>query len=150
MLARIRAIVESLGFERNFHGSVFVWIAMKNRVLQPLLFLFAAVTLMGADATGTWKGQLIPSDGDGSGRPAHLVLKQDGTKLTGTAGPDSGEQHPIQNGKAEGGTLTFEVPTGGTVMKFSLKQEGDEITGDIEREREGQRQTAKLSVKREN
>jgi hypothetical protein len=129
--------------------AVFVLTAMKTLFERFLLFTLTAVTLSAADATGKWTGQLFPSDGDGTGRPAHLVLKQDGATLTGTAGPDAGEQHPIQNGKAEDGRLTFDVPTGGTVMKFSLKQVGDDITGDIEREREGQKQTAKLSVKRE-
>ena len=114
-----------------------------------LLFAAAALTLVAADATGKWRGELIVSDGDGSGRPAYLVLKQEGTKLTGTAGPDAGEQHPIQNGKAEDGLITFEVPTGETIMKFALKQEGERITGDITREREGRTQQAKLDVKKE-
>jgi hypothetical protein len=35
-----------------------------------------------------------------------------------------------------------------TVMKFVLKLEGDEMTGDVSRERDGQVQTAKLAVKR--
>jgi len=78
------------------------------------------------------------------------VLKQQGTTLTGTAGPDVSEQLPISNGKAEGETLTFEVVReGGGTMKFTLKQTGDEISGDIKREREGQTQIAKLAVKRE-
>jgi hypothetical protein len=113
-----------------------------------LLLTFAAISLVAADATGKWTGQLIPSEG--SAGPAHLVLKQDGIALTGTAGPNEGEQHSIQNGKAEGGTITFEVTSGEALMKFMLKQEGDEIKGDVTREREGQKQTAKLEVKRAN
>ena len=58
------------------------------------------------------------------------------------------EQHPIQNGKADNGKLTFELATGETVMKFILKQDGDEITGDLTRERDGEIQTAKLALKR--
>ena len=45
--------------------------------------------------------------------------------------------------------LTFDVPTGETVMRFKLKHEGDEIKGDIIRERDGAIQTASLAVKRE-
>ena len=113
-----------------------------------LLLTFAAVSLMAADATGTWTGTLTAPDRSDPG-PALLVLKQDGVKLTGTAGPDASEQHAIENGKAENGSLTFEVPRENGVMKFTLKQEGDEIKGDITREREGEKQTAKLAVKRE-
>jgi hypothetical protein len=34
-------------------------------------------------------------------------------------------------------------------MKFNLKLDGDEIKGDITREREGRSETAKLTVKRQ-
>lgn len=112
-----------------------------------LLIAFAAGGLFAADATGTWKGTLTPASGQGG--PAHLVLKQDGDKLTGTGGPGANEQHAIQNGKAEGGKLTFDLPSPNVVMKFTLVQEGDQIKGDITRERDGQTQTAKLDVKRE-
>lgn len=111
-----------------------------------LMIALATAFLTSTDATGTWTGTLSPADRDPG--PAHLVLKQEGTTLTGTGGPDESEQHPIRNGKAENGTLTFELEAGGGVMKFTLKQEGDEIAGDITRERDGQTQMAKLAVTR--
>jgi len=114
--------------------------------MRHLLLALATGALLAADATGSWTGTLTP--GDREAGPAHLVLKQEGDKLTGTAGPTASEQHPIQNGKAANGDLTFEVATGESVMKFALKQEADEIKGDVTREREGQSQTAKLTVKR--
>jgi hypothetical protein len=105
-----------------------------------------AVGLMAADATGTWTGTFTPRGQDAG--PAHLVLKQEGTKLTGTAGPGVDEQKEIRNGKAEDGKLTFEVGDEGVTMKFTLKQEGDEIKGDVSRERDGQVQAAQLAVTR--
>jgi hypothetical protein len=111
-----------------------------------LIIAFAAATLMAADATGTWKGTFTP-EGRDSG-PAQLVLKQEGGTVTGTAGPDDTEQHPIRNGKVQNDTITFEVEAGDGVMKFELKQSGEEIAGDVRRERDGQQQTAKLAVKR--
>jgi hypothetical protein len=111
-----------------------------------LVVALTVATLVAADATGTWTGTFTP-DGGQLGT-AHLVLKQDGDKLTGTAGPTESEQRPIQNGKAENGKITFEVANDSVVMKFSLKQDGDEITGDVTRERDGQTETAKLAVKR--
>src|SRR5436190_14991648 len=49
--------------------------------------------------------------GDERGVTAHHVFKQDGTKLTVIAGPDAGEQHAVENGKVESGSITFQVPT---------------------------------------
>jgi hypothetical protein len=112
------------------------------------LLTLAAAGLFAADATGTWTGTLT-MEGAAQPGPAHLVLKQDGANLTGTAGPSAAQQQPIQNGKAENGRLTFEVPSGGGgLMKFTLKHEGDDIAGDVSRERGGQTQAAKLAVKR--
>ena len=113
-----------------------------------LVLALAAATLLAADATGSWTGTLTPAN-DNQPRPAHLVLKQEGNTLTGTAGPDTGEQRPVQNGKVDAGTLTFEVQLDDSLMKFVLKQDGDVITGEVTREREGQVQTAKLSLKRD-
>ena len=115
---------------------------------QLLLVALAAATFTAADTTGTWTGTLTPSGGDGQSHPAHIVLKQEGTMLTGTAGPDTQEQRPIQNGKTENGTVMFEVQNDNSVMTFVLKQDGDVMTGDVTRERDGQKQTATLSVKR--
>ena len=112
-----------------------------------LLLAISTLTLMTADATGTWTGTLTP-DSDGQARPAYLVLKQEGDKLTGTGGGSAEEQIPIQNGKVDNGTLTFELNTGSFVMSFRVKQQGDEISGDVRRERDGKIQTAKLAVKR--
>jgi hypothetical protein len=111
-----------------------------------LMIALAATTLAGADVTGSWKGTFTP-DGRDAG-PALLVLKQDGDAVTGTAGPDESERHPISKGKVEKDSVTFEVETPGGLMKFALKQKGDELAGDVSRERDGQQQTAKLAVKR--
>jgi hypothetical protein len=115
------------------------------------LLVFTAGGLVAADATGKWTGTLTPTTGDGAGeaRPAYLVLKQEGDKLTGTAGPGAGQQHTIENGKVENGNLTFEIPQESSIMKFALKLEGDEINGEVRREREGETEKAKLAVKRE-
>ena len=112
-----------------------------------LLGMFLATSLLAADATGRWTGTFTPSDGNAG--PALLILQQDGDKLTGTAGPDRETRRQIQNGKAENGNLSFSVDSGNSVMKFVLKQEGDERQSGVTRERDGCIQTAKLAVKRE-
>jgi hypothetical protein len=113
---------------------------------QLLVIALAATTLVAADVTGSWKGTFTP-DGRDAG-PALLILKQEGNAVTGTAGPDESERHPISKGKVENDTVEFEVETPGGVMKFALKQKGDELTGDVIRERDGEQLTAKLAVKR--
>ena len=111
-----------------------------------LLLVVTALALMGADATGTWTGTLTRTGGEPG--PAHLVLKQDGGKVTGTAGPNADEQHEIQNGKTQDDKISFEVAGENGAMKFELKRQGDQISGDVSRERDGEVQTAKLSVTR--
>ena len=112
-----------------------------------ILIAVAATVLVAADATGTWTGTLTRSEGQTS--PARIVLKQDGDKLTGTAGPDENEQGPIQNGKVENDELTFEVSRDNAVMRFHLKQDGDGMTGTVTRERDGQIQKATVALKRD-
>jgi hypothetical protein len=115
-----------------------------------LITLASALTALAADATGTWTGDLISQrDGEERKSSAHLVLKQDGTQITGTAGPGVDEQHPILKGKIEGSKLTFEVEREGGVISFVLTQEGDEIKGDITMQRDSGTRTAKLAVKRQ-
>lgn len=115
-----------------------------------LALSLAAMTLTAADATGKWSGTIVrlDPDSDGEPKPAYLVLKQDGTKLTGTGGPSADQQFEIQQGKADDGRLTFQIPDHG--MTFDLKLEGDEITGEITRENDGQTRKAKLTVKRQH
>ena len=111
-----------------------------------LLVIALAAASLAADVTGNWKGTLTP-DGRDAG-PALLVLKQDGEVVTGTAGPDESERHPISSGKVQNDTVTFEVETPGGVMKFALKLDGEDLTGQITRERDGEKQVAQLALKR--
>ena len=105
-------------------------------------------TLAFADVSGNWTGTLSPDGRDPT--PAYLVLKQDGETVTGTAGAaEQGERLTIRNGTARDGVVTFEVETpGGHLMKFDLKEQGDELTGTVTRERDGEKQRAALAVKR--
>jgi len=113
-----------------------------------LLLLCGALSMLAADATGNWSGTLTIVNGDGP-TPAFLVLKQDGDKLTGTAGGSKDRMREIQKGKVENGLITFELTPDGGVMKFSLKLTGDEIKGDINAEQGEQKMKATLEVKRD-
>ena len=109
------------------------------------------VVLLGHRSIVAWSLWNIVFCVDGGERqvPARLVYKQDGVNLTGSAGPDAVEQHTLENGKIESGSITFQVPTPGAVMKFALKHEGDEMKGEVTRERDGQTDIAKVGIKRD-
>ena len=112
--------------------------------------LLSAVTLGAADVSGKWSGTFEAKGEEKSqSRPAFMVLKQDGDKLTGSGGPNESEQHEIRNGKVEGEKLTFEIPIGEGVVYFDLKANGDQIEGDIKGQgNDGNTRRAKISLKR--
>ena len=113
--------------------------------------LLSAATLNAADVTGRWSGTMDFKSAGGTTEsgPAYMILKQEGSKVTGTGGPNESEQYPIQNGKLEGDKLTFESVTGGDTMYFDLRVKGDQIDGDIKASGDaGDKSTAKISVKR--
>ena len=120
---------------------------MQKYVVPIVMLLASAFTAAAADFTGNWKGTLSPENRDPG--PALVILKHAGDTVTGTAGPDESERHEITNGKVTGDKVTFDVQQGETTMKFVLTLDGDALTGQISRERDGQQQTAKLELKRE-
>ena len=120
---------------------------MRKHFVPVFVMLAAVATLSAADVTGTWKGTLTPEN-RGPG-PALVILKQTGETVTGTAGPDENERNEIANGRVTGDKITFEVRRGQGTMKFVLTLEGEMLSGQATRERDGQQQTAKLNLKRE-
>lgn len=120
---------------------------MKRYWATLLVLLASAMILPAADVTGTWKGTFAPENRDAG--PALVILKQTGDTVTGTAGPDESERNEIANGKVTGNKVTFDLPREGGTMKFTLSLDGDTMTGEATRERDGQQQTAKLNLKRE-
>src|SRR5262245_49445721 len=64
-----------------------------------LLAPTATTALQGPSVSGAWAGTLIiKHDGKTEEDYVHVVLKQDGAKVTGTAGPDASHQYRITNG----------------------------------------------------
>jgi hypothetical protein len=114
--------------------------------------LLCSLALSAADVTGTWTGSLKAAREDGSEHTdsAYVVLKQQGNTVTGFAGGSPDDQHSIQNGKLEGDQLTFEIGMGERIMRIALKlsEDGNAMTGKIQRERNGVTQTAQLQLSR--
>ena len=112
-------------------------------MLAVVLTAFAALA---TDVTGTWTGTLTPEGREPT--PAVLVLRQEGSTVTGTAGGSESEKHPISHGTIKDDVVTFEVEAGESTMKFELKLSGDDLSGAVVRERDGQQQKATVSLKR--
>jgi hypothetical protein len=118
-----------------------------QKIALTILALALAITAMAADVSGDWSGTFTPEGMDTG--TAYLKLKQSGATLSGTAGPDAGQQWPITNGKVDGNTLTgVTTSPEGVAYKFTLTMDGDHITGNVEVSAGGQSMKAKLDVKR--
>jgi hypothetical protein len=107
-------------------------------------------TAAAADVSGKWSGsfKMMRPDGEARDGTALLVLKQTGNEITGTVGPNEGEQHPAK-GKIDGDKITLESNDGGVVIKLDLVLTGERIAGDVNATREdGQTMKAKLDVTR--
>ena len=114
-------------------------------------FLFAALAFA-ADVTGKYSGTYTAPGDDGQLRESSVlvILKQTGTAVTGSGGPDESRQYPIRNGKIAGNTVTGEaVNPDGPVYKLTLTVTGDKMAGNIEINMpDGQKGQAKLSATR--
>ena len=85
-----------------------------------------ALTMLGADISGKWSGDIEvsdPSSGDNKNTPVKVVFDQKDGTVSGQIGRSEDEQsEAIRNGKLEGNKLTFDVqpPEATSAMKFQL------------------------------
>jgi hypothetical protein len=117
------------------------------------IFILAALCVMAAaaaDITGKWTGTfaLTRPDGETRDTTALLVLKQTGSEVTGTVGPNEGEQHAITKGSIDGDKIALLVEADGRVVKFDLVLASDKISGNVDIAMEGQSAKAKINVAR--
>lgn len=114
-----------------------------------LLLLLACPLIAAEDLTGKWSGSFIISmDGQTKDDVAFMVLKQNGSELTGTAGPNPDQQWAIQKGKIEGNKITFEVQTDEPLIKFNLTLADGHLKGEANAEHEGRSLKATVDVQR--
>jgi len=119
--------------------------------LKLVLFsIVIALVASAADISGTWSGTLKIAGPDGQTQDdtIHMILKQDGNKLTGTAGPSASEQLPIEKGAVDGAKVTLEVPIPKGAFKFAVALEGDHLKGDVTMDADGQTMKAKMDATR--
>ncbi len=121
--------------------------------MKALLLAFVlAAAAFAADVnfTGTWTGKatITTPDGDTRESGAVLVLKHEGTAVTGTAGPSEDRQVPISNGKAEGPKLAFAIQAEEVAFTFNLVLKEDHLTGDASGSQAGQTRKVKFDLTR--
>ena len=115
--------------------------------------IFAALLLLtvtpatAADLTGTWSGSFKPEGGEHD-IPQLVTLKQQGSALSGSAGPNAGEQYPIENGSVNGSKASFQVTTGEWKFTYNLTADGDVLAGDLKLESPTESRTAKVRLTR--
>lgn len=119
------------------------------RVIGFTLVLVTALFAAADNVTGKWTGSfVITMDGETREDRAYLDLKQTGMELTGTGGPNTDQQWPIQNGKVEGDKLTFEVKSDGPLIKFNLTLADGHLKGEAKAEHEGRSMKAAVDLQR--
>jgi hypothetical protein len=109
---------------------------MRNKLSVLLLITASACLLVassGIDVTGTWTGEVRGQDG-GTGK-VRFVLRQEGDRISGTAGPID-KQNPghVYGAKLEGSHLIFAADdaddTGLTLTyQFDLSVANDQMQG---------------------
>ena len=120
---------------------------MRRIVFLGALMALCVAAASGADVSGKWTGsfKMTVPDGQIRERTACLVLKQMGTTITGSAGPDESEQHVLTKGKIEGDKITLETDDG---VKLDLVLTGERIAGEVTMLRDGETRNGKLDVGR--
>ena len=111
------------------------------------LLLLTVAAAMAADLTGTWSGSFKPEGGEHD-TPQLTTLKQQGTALSGSAGPNTGEQYPIENGRVDGSRASFQVTTGEWKFTYNLTANGNALAGDLKLESLTDSRTAKVRLTR--
>jgi hypothetical protein len=124
---------------------------MRTLLCFLLLAAFAGVAVADVNVTGKWTGNFktIGTDADGQDSTAVFLLKQNGSEVTGSVGPNEGDQHQITKGKIDGDKITLECADGNVVIKLDLVLAEDRITGDVNAAGEGRTLKGKIDVKRE-
>jgi hypothetical protein len=124
---------------------------MKTFVCFLLLAVLAVCATADINVTGKWAGSFNPIAADGTSKEstAVMVLKQNGTEITGTVGPNEEKQFAIQKGKIEGDKITLEVQDDNNhLIKFDLVIADERIKGNANMSEDGESRKAKLDVSR--
>jgi hypothetical protein len=113
-----------------------------------LLITLVALATSNHDLSGRWSGNFRVDGGDHN-VPQLFIFQQQGTKLSGSGGPNEGEQYPIENGTIVNDDARFQLTTGEWKFTYHLQRAAkDDLQGDLKLESVGESRAAKVSLKR--
>jgi hypothetical protein len=107
----------------------------RSPLLAAALLILASFGLAAADVTGRWTGELAALNG-GPTRVITIILKAEGSKITGTLAGASGRSSSldpieISDGKVDGDRISFtvkrETPNGAMENHYAGIVTGDEM-----------------------
>jgi hypothetical protein len=113
-----------------------------------LTTLLLTLSISAANLTGKWTGTFIDASEGNKSETALVNLTQDGNTITGTAGPNEGEQLPISNGKVDGNNVTFDVKAGEVTVHFALQFIDKHLKGSAKAEANGESKSATIDLTR--
>ena len=124
--------------------------------MKVLVWLMASSVLLMAqgqrsDVSGKWTGKAVLPGPDGSPGevPACLVLKQDGNRVTGTAGQSEYDQIPLTGGSVADGKVALEIKASEhQTIKLELALDGDRLKGRIVMDWDGRASTGSVELAR--
>jgi hypothetical protein len=123
---------------------------MKALLVFLVLTALAGAAMADTDITGKWSGSFNAAGPNGETKEstAILILKQNGSEITGSVGPNEDEQFTIQKGRIDGDKITLEADENGHTLKFDLVLASGRITGEAHMSHDGETRTAKIDVTR--
>src|ERR1017187_8503491 len=102
---------------------------MRMKALLAMFVVFALVA-SAADVAGVWNGAFRVHDGEHD-VPQLFTLKQAGSRISGTGGPDSSEQYPVLHGQLANSHLKFEIKSTLRDFVYDLKETNNELRGTV-------------------
>ena len=111
-----------------------------------LALLVFATSALAADFTGNWSGEAVTN---GESHAIYFVLKQDGTRLTGTGGPDATDQHDFTSAKVDGSKLVLEIGVGeNATLHFELEGDAANLKGTVVLKHDDGTETGPVTLKK--
>lgn len=96
-----------------------------------IAFILLATLAQAADLSGHWAGKYIFTrpDGEEVDTPVYMILANEGSKLTGTAGDDVDNRPQTVTGTVEGNNVTLKLAAGARQTNINGMLDGKTIKG---------------------